>query len=440
MKIQSLPKSGWLLLLCLLACRPEDKELIPAEPDQPVYAPGQPTPPGKAVGEPTTKNIGPEGGTITTADGKLSLVFPAGALKASTPITIQPVENQVPAPFGDLAFEFMPKGLKPLKPVEVVRHYLPEEMNGTVPEAVGIAIQKADNVWHGRVNLTVDKNKRTLTTSFPGFDHPMSYYEQILMSPYKAVLLPRQEQEIKIIYTDRRGAKDEDLVPVPMPVVLKRHEVRNWKVNGESQQGGGKPANPVSGHFVFSDEGGWGTYYAPAAVPPGAYNPVAVSVELNLKSKGMIMLVGNYNIVSPGKMTIAGKQYENVDVVASYSKQTNYFSVSLKERHKPDAKSWASLYASVSTIFNGKGSYQAADNGTGDSYTKVNATDGKDTWAHAYNHTPGGRIWGPATVKIKEVTEKSIHGTIEATLHNNDPKQHKTIAVSGEFTVPIPPQ
>ncbi len=90
-------------------------------------------------------------------------------------------------------------------------------------------------------------------------------------------------------------------------------------------------------------------------------------------------------------------------------------------------------------MFNGVGNYSVRDEGNGDSFTKINATDDKDTWAHAYNHAPGGKIWGPATIRIKEFTGKSVHGTIEATLHNSDPKTHKTIAVSGEFTAAINP-
>jgi hypothetical protein len=139
MKFQSLSKLGWLLLLWLLACRPEEKELTPVEPDQSAQEPALPTPVGQPVGQPTTKTIGPNGGTITTPNGQLSLLFPLGALQAETAITIQPVENHVPGPFGKRAYAFTPSGLQFLKPVEVVRQYKPDEMNGTAPEAVGIA-------------------------------------------------------------------------------------------------------------------------------------------------------------------------------------------------------------------------------------------------------------------------------------------------------------
>jgi hypothetical protein len=438
MKLSFLSASGWLLLLCLPACHPEDKQPAPAEPDQTAQEPGQPTPVGKPVGEPTVRNIGPGGGTMTTPDGKLSLIFPVGALPAATGITIQPVENHVPGPFGNQAYSFQPGGLKTLKPVEVVRRYEPGEMNGTAPEAIGIAFQDAGKAWQGRVDLEVDKVNRTLKTTLPGFAHPMSYYEQFFIDPDSTVLLPGQQQALQVWYVKGRKEGDRDglLVPLggtdPATRVLKRSEIRNWRVNGELQGGGRKP-DPVSGHFTPNDEGAWGIYYAPAAVPPRAYNPVALSVELNLKRLGMIMLVANFQISSPGTMTISGKKYENVDVVASYEKESKYLSVSLSERHPADAKSRASVSISIGRMFDGKGTYKVADNGTGDSDTKVSAVDGKDAWGHAYHHAPGGRIWGPATVVIKAFDEKSVHGTIEATLHNNHTYNHKTIKVSGEF-------
>jgi hypothetical protein len=392
--------------------------------------------------------MGPAGGAISTPDGELTLLFPAGALKEATAITIQPVENKVPGPFGKRAYVFGPAGLKTAKPVEVVRHYQPEEMNGTAPEVVGVAYQDADNTWRGRLDLQVDKTNQTLTTTVPDFGHPMGYYEQFFMYPDSAVLSIGQKEEIEIWYQKGRKDTDRDDFFVPLPGVgtngpnawvLNNTQIRNWRVNGKLQGQAGQKPDPVSGHFTPADEGAWGTYYAPAAIPPAGQNPVAISVELNLKGKGMVMLVGNFRIVSPASMTINGKKYENVDVVVSYSQENKNFSVSLFERQSPDAQTRPGISASVSEVFNydQQSTFTVADNGTNASYTKISATDGKNTWGYAYHHKVGGTVWGPAFLYIKSFTGKSVQGTISGTLHNADPYNHKTITVSAEFRAAI---
>src|SRR5215467_14553380 len=58
--------------------------------------PAQSTPVGTPVGNATSKVIGPSGGTVTTDDGIISLVFPANAVSTNTTITIQPITNNCP--------------------------------------------------------------------------------------------------------------------------------------------------------------------------------------------------------------------------------------------------------------------------------------------------------------------------------------------------------
>ena len=50
------------------------------------------TPTGTAV----SKSIGPSGGSLLSADGRIELIIPSGALSANTNIVIQPVTNNCP--------------------------------------------------------------------------------------------------------------------------------------------------------------------------------------------------------------------------------------------------------------------------------------------------------------------------------------------------------
>ncbi len=65
----------------------------------PITIPTQPavqTPVGTPTGAPVTVAIGPAGGTVLSADGRVELNFPANAVATSTNITIQPVTNTAP--------------------------------------------------------------------------------------------------------------------------------------------------------------------------------------------------------------------------------------------------------------------------------------------------------------------------------------------------------
>lgn len=65
------------------------------------------------VGGAATATIGAAGGTITSADGRLTLVFPAGALAADTAIEVQELELE-----GGRAWSLSPDGLMPAMPIQ----------------------------------------------------------------------------------------------------------------------------------------------------------------------------------------------------------------------------------------------------------------------------------------------------------------------------------
>ncbi|MCH9828328.1 MAG: hypothetical protein K0U79_11335 [Gammaproteobacteria bacterium] len=73
---------------------------------------------------PDGNNVGPDGGTVESADGKVRLTIPAGALSAPTEITIEPIAlADLDAAFDDFvvedAYEFGPDGLEFDAPIEV---------------------------------------------------------------------------------------------------------------------------------------------------------------------------------------------------------------------------------------------------------------------------------------------------------------------------------
>ncbi len=141
---------GLLLLSLCLGTACEKKEEV--EPGQGTEKPGtgapivgEPTPIGTPTGDKVSQSIGPEGGVVRTADGNVSLTVPAGALSQTTTISLQPIENKAFLGLG-AAYEFSPDGLKFAKPAQLVVKYAAGSLDGTSPEAIGIAFQDEKRV------------------------------------------------------------------------------------------------------------------------------------------------------------------------------------------------------------------------------------------------------------------------------------------------------
>ncbi|MGA0560111.1 hypothetical protein ACO2Q8_25845 [Larkinella sp. VNQ87] len=431
-----------LTALFLLGCNnsnPIDPNAPPTDETRPV---GLVTEVGRPIGPATEQTIGPAGGQLSVADGKFTLIFPAGAVDRETRFKVQPVENKAPGGIGP-AYEIEPKLEKLAKPIQFVRHYGPDDFPGSAPEAVGIAYQDAQRIWHGRVNVSVDKTARTLSTPVFNLAHPLAWYEQFFMKPETANLLTGQTQKIEIWFVEGRTEKTKDDLDVPMPGVkkvermLNRDEVRDWRVNGLPQGKPGQQPDRLSGHVTPEASGAEATYYAPAAIPPRGFNPVAISVELNLKSKGQIILVSHFLIEGAGKISIGSAKYDSIDVVLSHSAEAKTLGGSLRARINPNSTQAVTEINFQIRDFKGPGRYAIQREADGNSKCTISALDGTPdagVWSHAYIHSPPpyGQ-WGPGSVEIQEFDGKYVKGKVQATLHNNKPYDHRTINVSGEF-------
>jgi hypothetical protein len=101
---------------------------------------------GTPEGEPVSKKIGPAGGTISSTDGRVELIFPPGALTTSTTISIQPTTNPLSNGAGK-AYWFEPSGIQFKKPVQFIFHYNEEESETCPPDLMGMAFQDKKGKW-----------------------------------------------------------------------------------------------------------------------------------------------------------------------------------------------------------------------------------------------------------------------------------------------------
>lgn len=82
--------------------------------------------------------IGVEGGDLTSADGRLKLYVPPGALADTTTIRVE-LASSAPADAVSPAYELSPEGLTFAVPVEVAIQYRAEEIGGNAVEDLRVA-------------------------------------------------------------------------------------------------------------------------------------------------------------------------------------------------------------------------------------------------------------------------------------------------------------
>lgn len=299
------PRPVMLLPLCLfasIACKKGSSPSLGSGSDNPVPAI---TAVGTPVGSPVTKNVDASGGSLASPDGKLVLSIPAGALSASTAISIQPVTNTAPGGIGS-AYQLLPEGTKFNKAVTITFHYTDSDANGSLPYFLYIAYQDSANAWEADLkqrNLdTVAKTVSITSTHFSIW----SAFVDIDLTSGQDVYHESEGSYFEVREILKHGTKqadgsggDDDLYSLPIAANLPDDVVSNWSLNGSG------PNTLAFGNITGS--GAHVTYKAPAIID----NKSTVQVSVEVKFKETIF---SYS---------SGKQ------VASFNKLILYHSIDL---------------------------------------------------------------------------------------------------------------
>lgn len=237
---------------------------------------GFPTAVGTPDGAAVTKSIGTAGGSMISSDNRFEIIVPSGALGANSNISIQPITNNAPGGSGK-AYRLLPDGLKFSKPVSLVLHYTPEDINGTTAELLGIAVQDTSGIWRTPFQFTVNETAGTITSSTTHFTD-YSIYAEFRLVIEKDTLLVNESTKATV---EAVMWPDDYLPPLPggapnldfladMPKWETYHGATiTWLANSI------KNGNEITGTISSSNPA---TYTAPATAP--AANPVAVAAEL----------------------------------------------------------------------------------------------------------------------------------------------------------------
>lgn len=301
------------LAIAIISCK---KDAGVAGPNGPQIPPPPPpnsgnvaiTSPGNTTGQKVEKTIGAAGGTITSADGKASLVIPAGALENNQTISIQPIENNAPLGKSGFAYRFLPHGLQFKKNANFVLNYTDEEMIGAAPELLKLATQSANGTWKNAGAVTLDKTNKKITAELAHFSD-YSIYTSYSLNTNKttsdtALIHVNTSQEISFFVV--QTVELEDGLTIPIPAIS---EIIFWFVNGIENP---PPSNNIG--WIGATEGVpphmcFRNYVAPFRAP--ASPRVTVSVRFNLGGMGQLFILRNVMIDDVNQFSLNGKTYDN---------------------------------------------------------------------------------------------------------------------------------
>ncbi|HEY1022196.1 MAG TPA: hypothetical protein VGE06_07770 [Flavisolibacter sp.] len=253
------------------------------------YSGGVPTPVGTPDGSPKVqKTIGAEGGALTSNDGQIKLTIPAGALPSAQEVSIQAISNQNPLAVKK-AYRLAPHGVEFAKPVTIVFTYSNDDVQNTLPEALGIAYQDDKGIWQAQANAVVNKEMKTVSVTTTHFSD-WSLFEKFFLLTSAKSLPVNGTAELEVVTTDDMLAPLTNAQEKAMGkrITLPGKYIEEWKLAGAGK---------------LQPNGAMAVYKAPAVVP-AAPNPVAISVKLNLQQQGTHLLLSHISIQNDGEIEV----------------------------------------------------------------------------------------------------------------------------------------
>ncbi|RIV22463.1 hypothetical protein DYU11_15720 [Fibrisoma montanum] len=286
--------AAWLCLGCLNACKPDQTEVDPSKPttEQPLPA-GDVTEIGQPDGTAVSKIIGPEGGTLTTADGRVQLTLPAGAVSQATTISILPITNHTPNGVGQ-SYRFSPDGLQFSKPATLTFQYTDADVVGSAPAGLGIAYQRSSRIWYAVPGKQIDTQKRQVTVPMHHFSDWSLFEEFYLVAEGadKGFLNYGESTTLTFIQIASLTGKGEE------PLMTKTtggqaNDGLKWSLIGDGQLTPDK-------HSAI--------YTAPRSAPK--QNPVTISVEVTFVNSPAKLILTREVYIGPGyiKLNFLGQE------------------------------------------------------------------------------------------------------------------------------------
>ena len=264
-----------------------------------------PTARGAAAGSAVTATIGASGGSLASADGRLALSVPAGALSSATALTIQPVTNLSWGGVG-AAYRLGPDGTAFVKPVTLTFSLSDADLLAASLRGFSVCTQDSDGYWSWLPGVVRDDGRKSLsvpTTHLSDY----SALQGLQLKPLSASIGESQSQSLSI-QDCCEGCLDDPADPLapltktfPCSGISSYDPTRglifteNWSVNGT-------PGGNSTVGTILNEAGALeSTYSAPSKAP----NPptVGASVEVSYRSSGKVALVSEITVGKPQSLS-----------------------------------------------------------------------------------------------------------------------------------------
>lgn len=190
-----------------------------------------PTEVGTPEGDKVTKQIGPAGGTLASADGRLTLTVPQNALPETVAFSIQPITNKAGNGLG-LAYRLEPNGKTFTTPLELSVRYNDHDLEGTVPEAFSLAYQDNEGAWHAQMSAKLDQAAKTLTVSATHFTD-FAILARHRIEPVHETVLVGNGVRIRLVACEKQGIVDKILSRKAQCSNAPPSRIKKWGLRGQ---------------------------------------------------------------------------------------------------------------------------------------------------------------------------------------------------------------
>lgn len=233
------------------------------------------TPTGGTV---TSALIGASGGTLASADNRLTLTVPPGALTADTTITITPISNLAHGGLG-IAYDLQPSNVSFAQPVTLTFKPSVDDYDRIGFGGMGVVYQDDAGYWNWVVDRTVEVGAQTISVQTTHFS-PWTGAQSVLLSPLSAEVNVNQTLAFTLrtcyapdqVDTGALSALGFDCTDALAPLA----PASEWSVQGSP--GGNATVGTIAG--TSSDA----TFQAPSAAP----TPDVVSVTARVGTDTLV--------------------------------------------------------------------------------------------------------------------------------------------------------
>ncbi|WP_109698127.1 hypothetical protein [Chitinophaga deserti] len=307
--VRSLP--FWLIIMSLFACK--KTESLPAEPPG-VQVVARPI--GEAAGELLTQTVGVEGGVLSSADGNIEIVIPAGALDSDTEIGIQPLHNTAISGIGN-SYRLTPHGKSFKKPVTVRFNYAKYLSRLSNSDGIEIATQNEKGQWICPGGTLNDKNGKVISVQTNHFSD-WAFIASMELSPVVKTIGLGETVTLRGLRYIHPTQGDDWVVPLTAPnagtgepLLIESKYMVKWTLQGPGKLEG---------------KGAEARYVAPDKVS-GNTTTATVTLELNVKGKQVLLISTIYLITDGINISINNQPWHTYAGMATFVPETGKFTI-----------------------------------------------------------------------------------------------------------------